>query len=78
MARTYQVLRQGSNASDAVLVVHRILRVLRAYWANPTCEGRQELVDAVSEEDSATSSWARLTNALSSESRLTSGSYPGR
>ena len=28
MARTSQVLRQGSNASDAVLLVHRILRVL--------------------------------------------------
>ena len=29
MARTSQVLRQGSNASDAVPFVHRILRVLR-------------------------------------------------
>ena len=28
MARTSQVLRQGSNASDAVLFVHRILRAL--------------------------------------------------
>ena len=28
VARTPQVLRQGSNASDAVLFVHRILRVL--------------------------------------------------
>ena len=30
VARTSQVLRQGSNASDAVLFVHRILRVLRS------------------------------------------------
>jgi hypothetical protein len=29
MARTSQVLRQGSNASDAVLLVHRILVSLR-------------------------------------------------
>ena len=29
VARTSRVLRQGSNASDAVLFVHRILRVLR-------------------------------------------------